>query len=139
MNLKYVLAMMLAVVMMLSLCACGGFDVVPDVTTEPTTEITEPTTEATEPTTESAKPTYVVTVIDDNGDPVVDAYVQLCLESCVPAKTDVNGVANFFLEENDYKVTFAVLPEGYEYAGEEETWYFAEGENTMTIILKKSV
>ena len=135
MNMKHLLALTLVLVLMLGLCACGGNG---DVTTEPTTEATEPTTEATEPTTEAAEPTYVVTVVDEENAPVAGAWVQLCLESCVPAMTDENGVANFFLEEDDYKVSFTVMPPGYEYAGAEQEWYFADGENTMTITLKKS-
>lgn len=137
MNMKRLLALVLALGLMLCLCACGSGST-PEVTTEPTTEATEPTTEATEPTTEATEPTYVVTVVDQDGAPVAGAWVQLCLESCVPAMTDENGVANFFLEEDDYKVSFTVMPPGYEYAGEEQEWYFADGENTVTITLKKS-
>ena len=136
MNMKRVLALGLAMVMMLCLCACGG-DVEPEVTTEPTTEATEPTTETTEPVEEGNEPTYVVTVIDQDNAPVVGAWVQLCLEACVPAMTDDNGVANFFLEENDYKVGFTVMPAGYEYVDEQQEWYFADGENTMTIVINK--
>ena len=137
MNMKRLLAVVLALGLMLCLCACGGNEQ-PEVTTDSTTEATQPTTEATEPTTEAAEPTYVVTVVDQDNAPVAAAWVQLCLESCVPAMTDENGVANFFLEEADYKVSFTVMPPGYEYAGEEQEWYFADGENTMTIVLKKS-
>lgn len=137
MSMKRFLALVLALGLMLSLCACGG-DEKPEVTTEPTTEATEPTTEATEPTTEPADPTYVVTVVDQDNAPVAGAWVQLCLESCVPAMTDENGVANFFLAEDDYKVSFTVMPPGYEYAGEDQEWYFADGENTMTITLQKT-
>jgi hypothetical protein len=114
MNMKHLLALVLALGLMLCLCACGGNV---DVPTEPTTEATEPTTESTEPTTEAAaEPTYVVTVVDDTDAPVAGAWVQLCLESCVPAMTDENGVANFFLDEADYKVSFTVMAPGYEYA-----------------------
>lgn len=137
MNMKRFLALILALGLMLCLCACGGGET-PEVT-EPTEKITEPATEATEPTTEApAEPTYTVTVVDQDNAPVPGAWVQLCLEACVPAVTDENGVAQFFLEENDYKVSFTVMPVGYEYAGEEQEWYFADGENTMTVVLKKS-
>ena len=134
---KRLMALFLAVVLMLCLCACGGNGGADD-NTVPTTEATDPTTEATEPDMEAAEPTYVVTVVDEDNVPVAGAWVQLCLESCVPAATDINGVANFFLEENDYKVSFTVMPPGYEYAGAEQEWYFPEGENTLTITLKKS-
>ena len=136
MNMKRLMALGLALVLMLCLCACGG-NVEPEVTTEPTTEATEPTTEATEPAEEVNAPTYVVTVVDQDNAPVVGAWVQLCLEACVPAMTDDNGVANFYLEENDYKVGFTVMPAGYEYVDEQDAWYFADGENTMTIVINK--
>jgi hypothetical protein len=138
MNMKRLLALALALGLMLCLCACGGET--PETTepsTQPTTLSTEPLIKPTEPPV-VAKPTYVVTVVDEENAPVAGAWVQLCLESCVPAMTDENGVANFFLEEADYKVGFTVMPAGYEYATDEQEWHFADGENTMTIILKKS-
>jgi len=30
-----------------------------------------------------------------------------------------------------------VMPAGYEYVDEQQEWYFADGENTMTIVIKK--
>lgn len=133
---KRLFALILSVCLVLCLCACGSTEQNPTTkATEPTT--TEPTTEATEPTTEVADPSYVVTVVDQNNEPVVGAWVQLCLESCVPAMTDENGVANFFLEEADYKVGFTVTPAGYEFIDGVDAWYFAEGENTITITLNK--
>lgn len=136
MKMKRLLALVLALGLMLCLCACGS-DVAPDPTTEPTTEATVPTTEPTTDGTEATEPTYVVTVVDQDNAPVAGAWVQLCLEACVPAMTDENGVANFYLEENEYKVGFTVMPAGYEYVDEQEAWYFADGENTMTIVIKK--
>jgi hypothetical protein len=130
---KRLLALIASLVMLLCLCACG--ETTP-ATTEPSGEATKPTTEATQPSTEAAEPTYVITVVDQDGAPVTGAWVQLCLESCVPAMTDENGVANFFLEEDDYKVSFTVMPVGYEYSGAEQEWYFASGETTMTVVLK---
>ena len=141
MKLKRFLALSFVLVLVLGLCACTSKTPASnetDPTTESTTEATEPTTKATEPTTEAAtEPTYTVTVLDQNGDPVVGAFVQLCLESCFPSLTDENGVASFFLDEADYKVGFTVMPVGYEYVDEQEAWYFAEGENTMTIVINK--
>lgn len=134
---KRLLALAMALIMMLCLCACGGNGDT-DVTTDPAVEVTDPADEVKDPVDDVVEPTYVVTVVDQDGAPVAGAWVQLCLEACVPAMTDENGVANFFLEENDYKVGFTVMPAGYEYSGEEQEWHFAEGENTMTIVLKKS-
>lgn len=134
MNMKRLLTLMIAILLMMGLCACGG-DNGTEVPSDPTTVTTEP---VTEPSEEAAEPTYVVTVVDQDNAPVAGAWVQLCLESCVPAMTDENGVANFFLEQDNYKVSFTVMPAGYEYAGEDQEWYFADGENTLTIVIKKS-
>ena len=136
MNMKRFLALTLSLCLLLCLCACGSSQ--PEVTEPPVDNTTEPVTDPVDETTEPvAEPTYTVTVVDQDNVPVAGAWVQLCLEACVPAVTDENGVASFFLEENDYKVGFTVMPEGYEYAGEEQQWYFAEGENTMTVVIKK--
>ena len=134
MNMKRLLALALALGLMLCLCACGG-TVEPVVTTEPTSESTEPTTESTEQVADANEPTYVVTVVDQDNAPVVGAWVQLCLEACVPAMTDENGVANFYLEENEYKVGFTVMPAGYEYATEEQAFPFGTAFE-LTITLK---
>ena len=140
MNMKRVFALVLAFGLMLCLCACTTEE---PKEAEPTTKSTEAANKETDPTTEPTSdsaedPTYVVTVVDENDEPVVGAWVQLCLESCVPAMTDENGVANFYLEENNYKVGFTVMPAGYEYVDEQQEWYFAEGENTMTVVIKKA-
>jgi hypothetical protein len=136
MNIKRLLALVLGLSLMLCLCACGNSQ--SDATEPPVENTTEPITEPVENTTEPvAEPTYTVTVVDQDNAPVAGAWVQLCLEACVPAVTDENGVAQFFLEENDYKVGFTVMPAGYEYAGEEQEWYFADGENTMTVVINK--
>ena len=137
-NLKRLMALALAMCLLLCLCACGGGNEDPTdpVETPAPTENNEATVETTEATEEVKEPTYTVTVVDEANNPVVGAWVQLCLEACVPAATNENGVAEFFLEENEYKVSFTMMPEGYDYATEEQEWYFADGENTMTIVLK---
>ena len=139
---KILLASLLVLSLLLSLCACGAEEPAPTTTdpVETTAPVTEPTdpTKATEPTeTEPAnEPTYTITVVDEEGNPVSGVMVQLCLEACVPALTNADGVAEFFLEEADYKVSFVMIPEGYEPATEQTDFYFADGENTMTLTLK---
>ena len=148
MNFKRFLALSFVLILVLGLCACtvansGSKQTDPvaegsDPTAESTTKATDPAAKETEPADEeTTEPTYVVTVQDQNGDPVVGAFVQLCLESCFPALTDENGAASFFLDEADYKVGFTVMPVGYEYVDDQQAWYFAEGENTMTIVINK--
>ncbi len=132
-------AVMMALCLMLCLCACGN-DSQGDTdttTTAPTT--TAPTEPTTEPTTAPAvEPDYTVTVVDEGGNPVVGAWVQLCVEdgTCTPASTNEKGEAGFYLDEYNYKVSFMVLPEGYEYTSEQDTWYFEDGKTEMTIVLK---
>ena len=95
-----------------------------------------PTEKPTEP---AAKPTYTVTVVDENNTPIPGVIVQMCLEACVPGMTNADGVAEFFLPENDYKVSFVSIPAGYELVGDQTDFYFADGENTMTITLKAPI
>ena len=129
-NMKKIGMAVLLVCLLLSLCACGG-------ETAPETKPVE--TEAPVQETEAAIPDgmvqYTVTVVDEGGNPIVGAMVQLCKDSCVPAVTDANGVATFNLPEDDYKASMLAMPAGYEYAGEADTFYF-EGAFDLTIILK---
>ena len=137
-KIRYVIAMILALSMVLVLCACGG-----SAADEKTTGAQEVTTAApeAEQTTEEATEAndyYRVMVVDESGTPIVGALVQMCLDSCFPAATNENGVAQFALEEADYKVTFLSLPEGYTYSGEETEFHFENGSKEMTITLKKA-
>lgn len=137
---KRLFAMILALCLMLSLCACtsGGGSTEPTGNTVNTTEGTEPvvTTEATEPADERI--TYTVTVQDEGGNPIASAMVQMCQgENCMPAVTEANGVATFKVdEEADFEVKFIALPAGYDYATEEQVFYFADGSYDLTITLK---
>lgn len=126
---KRFLMIALILCLVLSLCACGGAG--------ENTETTANTTEATQATTEpvdDGKVTYTVKVVDDNGDPIANAMVQLCKEACLPGLTNAEGVAEFHVMEDDYKVSFVNVPEGYE--AEAEEFYFDAGSYEMTIALK---
>lgn len=121
--------------LMLSLCACGSSE--PAETTEaPAVTIAPVQTEAPAETEADGNVTYTVKVVDEGGNPVSGAKVQMCLESCLPGKTDENGVATFTTVEDDYHVSFMVMPEGYEYTTEETEWFFEAGSYEMTITLK---
>ena len=126
-KISYILLSIMVILSALCLCACGG----KEKEEETTTKAKEVTTEATtaEETTEEATEDdglvdYKVTVIDDAGNPVAKAMVQCCKDSCVPAMTNENGVAEFKLVEDDYDVKFAAFPEGYEYMSDEEVFNF---------------
>lgn len=105
---KKMIAVFLFLAVVLSLCACGG---------KKTEE-------------------YTVTVLDETGVPVAGAMVQLCKDACYPAVTDAEGVACFELPEDDYKVSFPVLPTGFSYVDEVQEFYFESASKNLTITLK---
>ena len=131
-HLKRLLAAALAFCMVLCLCACGNTE--PTPATEPATDpvVTDPVTEPAD----DGKVTYKVTVQDEGGNPVSGALVQLCLDACVPAMTNDKGVAEWNVEEADYKVSFAVMPVGYDYATDTQEFYFDDGSYEMTLTLQ---
>lgn len=135
---KNMIALALALCLMMTLCACGG-EKAPAETKPVETEAPVVVTEAPVEETEAALPEgmvqYTVTVVDEAGNAVVGAMVQLCKDSCVPAVTDANGVATFTLPEDEYKASMLAMPAGYVYAGEADTFYF-EGAYELTITLK---
>lgn len=99
-------------------------------------ESTEAKTE--ENTTEDTRVTYRIKVVDEEGNVMPAVNVQICKDSCVPAKTNEEGIAEFKVAEaDDFKASIMAMPEGYELAGEESEFYFESG-NEITITLKKS-
>ena len=75
-------------------------------------------------------------MVDEEGNPIAGAMVQMCLDTCLPGITNENGVAEFAVPEADYKVSFLALPEGYDYTTGEQEFYFDAGSYEMTITLK---
>ena len=133
MNKKILLAVLLAACLTLTLCACGGETTGPSeepavsTTTTTTTAATTTTTAAPSiPTPGEGQVLYSVKVVDAAGAPVVGTYVQLCLEQCVFAGTDAEGVAYFCLAEEDYKVTIIGDPSATEY-------HFEAGSHELTL------
>ena len=116
----------MALFLVFALCACGN-------NTGENNESTAGTTETTEGTVDDGKVTYTVKVVDEAGNPVAGAMVQLCLEACIPALTNAQGVATWNLEEADYKVSFVNMPAGY--TAEQTDYYFADGAYELTISL----
>lgn len=134
-NIKKLLALLLAMVLVLGLCACGGGEDQPDNTDGSTESSSTGNTETSE-TVDDGKATYTVKVVDENGTPISGALVQLCLDACIPSATNADGVATYTLEEADYKVSFMKLPDGYTYTTEATEFYFEDGTYEMTITLK---
>ena len=131
-NVKKLLALLLAMVMILCLAACGGDEKTEDDKTEATTssssteskpqgsdpQETKPTEE--DPSDEQDPPVeavYTVSVHDNSGAPVEGVWVQICAgTTCVPKVTDANGQA-FYTEEitGDGELVAKLIsaPEGY--------------------------
>lgn len=132
MNKKVILAVLMAVCLLFTLCACApeNNDGDADVTT--TTTTTTATAGTTGTTLPEGTVKYTVTVVDETGAPLVGVMMQICKESCLPAMTDANGVATWTVAEDDYKVSFAdtSISETYEV---EENYYFEDGKYEMTI------
>ena len=127
MNTQRFLIVTLALCLLFCLCACGAPVADPkESTPETTAAVTEPT--------DDDKVTYTVKVVDEGGNPVVGAAVQLCKDSCLPGMTDAKGVASFRTVEDTYKVSFMTMPSGFEADAEE--FYFADGTYELTITLK---
>ena len=129
---KKILAALLLVCMAVCLCACGE-STEPEVTTPQITlpQVTEP--EKTEP----QGVTYTVKVVDEGGNPVAGAMVQLCAVSCLPKITDAQGVAVYenMEERSDYKASVTMYPAGYEQLGDVVDHYL-DGATEVTITVK---
>lgn len=143
MKMKTILLVVLTLCLTVSLCACGdnGNSDSTNTTTQggdtTTTTSTTTTAETTTTTTTVAdgKVTYTVTVTDESGNPIPGAYLQLCLESCMPCVTNAQGIATWpNFDEADYKVSFMTLPEGY--SSDVNEFHFEDGSYEMTIVLK---
>ncbi|MBO5867455.1 MAG: hypothetical protein J6Q54_00935 [Oscillospiraceae bacterium] len=135
MKMRNIWMLMLALVMVFTLCACNSGET--GATQAPTQAPTEATTEpaeTTEPTLPEGKAVYTVKVVDEGGNPVVGAMVQLCLEACIPSITDAEGVATYTVDEANYKVSFVAMPEGY--TSDVTEFYFDAGSYELTITLK---
>ena len=133
---KKIFALLLALCMVFVLCACGGNSEETNGTTG-ATKAPATNNETTAPTVDDGKVTYTVKVVDEQGKGIVGAMVQLCLETCLPGMTNMQGVATYRVNEADYKVSFVQMPAGY--TAEETEYHFAEGAYELTITLKSQV
>ena len=88
---------------------------------------------------ENGKLTYTVTVVDQNGDPVIGAAVQMCVDlACLlPTTTNADGVVTFTIEpaETCY-VTVVSCPEGYT-VDTTQSFHFPEGSAELTVTVNK--
>ena len=136
-TLKRLLIALLCIGVLLCFVACTNTEDntdTPDTTPADTQEdvADEPETEETE---EPAAAGFKVSVVDQNGDPVVGAMVQICKDSCVPGITDADGVATIYatVDSDGYALKVANLPDGYTYEGEDVYLEVGMTESTITI------
>ncbi len=132
---KKLLALILAIVMLICLCACGSDS------NEKTNPDNKPQSSQSETSSKQEASKFTVTVVDQNGDPVPSAMVQICDdENCLmPMPTDENGIVKFNFEYSDsHKVLLASCPDGYEteYTGENYL-YIDDGETEFTFEINK--
>lgn len=127
---KKLISALLLVSLVFCLCACGE---TPD-NNETTPTVTDPA--PTEP--EAQGVTYTIRVVDEGGNPVAGAMVQLCSDLCLPKLTDADGFAVYENQEekDNYKASVTSFPTGYEQLGEETEFYFGEGSYEVTITVK---
>lgn len=120
---KRLLAILLTLVMAVSFCACGSSD--GDGKTDVSSNDSQSDVSDTSSVEEIAA--FEVKVVDDMGNPVEGVMLQVCKDSCIPAKTDKEGIAKFNIEITDgHKLSVLSCPTGYEYRGEAEI-YLEEG------------
>lgn len=129
---KRLLALFTAVLLLLSLAACGeGANTA--VNTDP--EITTSANETTLPAVTESAASFEVKVTDASGNPIKGVMLQVCKDTCMPAATNENGIASFNIEVTaEHKLSVLSCPEGYVYSGEAEV-YLEEGlaEYTLTL------
>lgn len=131
-------AALLALLVALSLCACGGNSETTNDEPDTTESSVAQDSSENESSQEEETSTFEVKVVDDMGNPVEGVMLQICKDSCIPAKTDANGVATFNLEITDgYKLSVLSCPTGYEYRGEAEV-YLEDGSTEYTVELSEA-
>lgn len=142
---KRILFVLLAITMVFGLCACGGNTEESKAVSEPDVSKTESKAESVEASKEESVPTalpeFTVTVVDEEGNPVAGAQIQICDSSNIcfmPANSDSEGkaVIKNIVVENGYTLKVPVVPAGYEYKGEAEVALEA-GSTEYTVELSK--
>lgn len=133
---RKLLALILSLLVVFGLCACGDSS----ADTDADKDITESNevVESEEDTSSEEATVFEVKVVDDMGNPVEGVMLQICKDSCIPAKTDANGIAKFNIEITDeHKLSVLSCPTGYEYMGEAEV-YMEDGATEYTVELSEA-
>lgn len=142
-HIKTLLTCLLVMCMAFCLFACNG-DSETSVSSEDkaeskaVTESSEASSEAESKEESKIESTFTVKIVDQNGDAVEGAMVQICKDACIPAKANTEGIATFSVEITDgYKLSVLSCPSGYEYNGEAEV-YLENGMTEYTLELTKT-
>ena len=153
---KKIFSLALVLAMTLSLTACGGGDK-PAASQPSAPAQSTPTQSTPAPTTTNttvpATPSFVILVLDQDGNPVANVPVQLCDDSnCYgPFGTNEDGIVEFYgldgVNEPHARIYAnknnqpAGLPDyqvdKMEGSDEDGYLYFAEGQTTMTLTVTK--
>lgn len=139
---KKLIAILLLICFTSILCACGDKTAENTdssaVSTEESKAISEnESASVSETSKEEQTATFKVTVVDASENPVANVMVQLCKDTCIPAKTGTDGIATFNAEITDgYKLSVLTCPEGYVYEGESEI-YLESGITEYKIVLSE--
>lgn len=131
---KRLICMMLALVLAMGLVACGTAE--EPAVQETEAVVAEPTVAEETEAVDDGLTAYTIHVEDVDGNPIAGAMVQICKDACLPGMTDAEGNAVFNVAEDDYKVSFLMLPAGYTYTTEETEFYFEDGATEITLVLK---
>lgn len=130
---KKLLVVLLAVCMLFCFCACGA-----DTDNKDNDVSSAPVSSNEDTSSEEQTSKFEVKVVDGAGNPVEGVMVQICKDSCIPAKTDANGVATFNIEvTSEHKLSVLSCPAGYEYTGEKEV-YMEDGATEYTVELSEA-
>ncbi len=137
---KKLISVLFVLSLVLCMTACAA---APDhsSSTPTNTTGTVPSESQSEPSESGKNSGYTVTVVDNAGDPVVGAVVQMCKiggdGSCTPSATDAQGKAYFDLPQDNYKVSFVVLPPAYTYVDDVRDFHFDGDSMELTITVNK--
>ncbi len=141
---KKILFVLLALTLAFGLCACATTtdeSKVPSDADVSKTESKEESKEASkEESTPASLPEFIVTVVDEDGNPVSGVMVQVCNEgTCIPALSNAEGKATLNVTVGaGYTLKVPSVPEGYEYKGESEVT-LESGITEYTVELSKVV
>lgn len=120
-----IVALIIAIVVIL-IVALGGKDTSNDKDDTDTKdkiekEEKEDKDESEDESEDETEATFLVKVVDAEGNPVAGVTIQLSKDESLTATSDDTGVATFNVEITEgYKLSSVTCPEGYEYTGEAE-------------------